>query len=85
MDDCETSDMDESPCLHEHDLRTCNRVPVRIEAVSYHGDMSVYHLLADDGSSLQAKTPNDGARARPAVGARIWAEFDADDAFLLAP
>jgi len=24
MDDCETSDMDESPCLHEHDLDQCS-------------------------------------------------------------
>ena len=60
-----------------------NRLPARVEAVSYHGDVSVYHLLADDGTPLQAKTPNDGARARPAVGSRVWARFDPHDAFLL--
>ena len=60
-----------------------NRLPARVEAVSYHGDVSVYHLLADDGTTLQAKSPNDGARARPAVGSRVWARFDPHDAFLL--
>ena len=60
-----------------------NCLPALVRAVSYHGDVSVYHLATDDGTQLLAKTPNNGAHARPAVGMRVWAEFDPDDAFLV--
>ena len=69
--------------LDASEVRGPNCLPARVHSVSYHGDVSVYHLSTDDGTQLLAKTPNNGARARPTVGMRVWAEFDPDDAFLV--
>ena len=62
---------------------TGNALTARVEAVAYHGDVSVVHLIAAGGTQFQAKTPNDGEQARPVVGADVWLRFDPDDAFLL--
>ena len=60
-----------------------NALSACVDAVAYHGDVSVFHLRADNGASFQAKTPNDGDMVRPNIGQRMWLRFDADDAFLL--
>ena len=60
-----------------------NALRARVEAVAYHGDVSVVHLLAGNGAGFQAKTPNDGAGARPVIGSEVWLRFDPDHAFLL--
>ena len=61
-----------------------NALAAHVEAIAYHGDVSVVHLLAANGASFQARTANDGTKARPAVGSEVWLHFDPDDAFLLA-
>jgi putrescine transport system ATP-binding protein len=60
-----------------------NGLRASIEAVLYHGDVSVYHARAEGGASFMVRLPNDGTRPRMAAEDHVWLGFEPGDAFVL--
>jgi putrescine transport system ATP-binding protein len=67
----------------ERDARASNRLQARVEAVLYHGDVSVFHLRDPQGARLLVKRANHGAAPHIATETAVWLGFEPDDAFLL--
>jgi putrescine transport system ATP-binding protein len=60
-----------------------NGLRARIEAVLYHGDVSVYHARAEGGTAFMVKLTNDRIRPRVAAEEQVWLGFEPGDVFVL--
>ncbi|MBB4063961.1 ABC transporter ATP-binding protein [Gellertiella hungarica] len=61
-----------------------NRIPVEVTDVAFEGNFISIHTRDATGKALVSEARNDGRSQIPERGARLFAEFDADQAVILA-